>query len=61
MEKSNKNANLHALNKTNINNSKTNLVINYSNVTTKMKGEVILENGEVYISKDDIENSYLKN
>ena len=40
---------------------KTNLVINYSNVTAKMKGEVIITNdGKIYISKEDIENYYDK-
>ena len=39
----------------------TNLVINYSNVTGRMKGEVIIEEDEtIYISKDDIENYYDK-
>lgn len=41
--------------------SVTNLVINYRNVTEKMKGEVIVEDdGTIYISKDDIENYYDK-
>lgn len=40
---------------------KTNLVINYSNVTAKMKGEVIItDDGKIYISKEDIENYYDK-
>ena len=39
----------------------TNLVINYTNVTEKMKGEVIIEDdGTIYISKEDIENYYDK-
>ena len=39
----------------------TNLVINYSNVTGRMKGEVIIEDdGTIYISKNDIENYYDK-
>lgn len=41
------------------NEDKTNLVINYTNVTAKMKGEVIIkDDGTIYISKDDIENYY---
>lgn len=39
---------------------KTNLVINYTNVTSTMKGKVIIEDGEVYLSKADIENYYDK-
>ncbi|MBO5349490.1 MAG: hypothetical protein J6A89_06720 [Clostridia bacterium] len=39
----------------------TNLVINYTNVTSKKKGEVIIEDdGTIYISKQDIENYYDK-
>ena len=40
---------------------KINLVINYKNVTSKMKGKVILKDGEVYLSTKDIENYYDKN
>lgn len=37
---------------------KTNLVINNSNVTKDLKKDVIIKNGVVYISKDDIENFF---
>ncbi|MBQ3409203.1 MAG: hypothetical protein IJH12_08390 [Clostridia bacterium] len=37
---------------------RTNLVINFKNVTGTMKGEVIREEGNVYISLDDINNYY---
>ena len=37
---------------------KTNLVINNNNITKDLKNDVILENGIVYISKDDIENFF---
>ena len=40
------------------NEGKTNLVINYTNVTSTMKGEVIIDDGNVYLSKEDIENYY---
>lgn len=42
------------------NEGKTNLVINYTNVTGKMKGKILLQDDEVYLSKDDIENYYDK-
>ena len=35
-----------------------NLVINNSNVTKDLKKELIIENGEIYISKEDIENFF---
>ncbi len=35
-----------------------NLVINFKNVTSTMKGEVIKENNNIYISIDDINNYY---
>ena len=41
-----------------INEGKIILVINYTNVTKKMKGEIILQNDKVYLSKEDIENYY---
>lgn len=37
---------------------RTNLVINYKNVTGTMKGEVIRENNNIYICLDDINNYY---
>lgn len=37
---------------------KTNLVINYTNVTSSMKGKVIIDNSDIYISMDDVENYY---
>ncbi|MBP3708175.1 MAG: hypothetical protein J6J36_06165 [Clostridia bacterium] len=40
---------------------KTNLVINYTNVTAKMKGKIIREGNEIYLSIDDIKNYYDKN
>ena len=40
------------------NGEKTKLVINYSDVTKRMKGEVILKDKEVYLLKEDIENYY---
>lgn len=37
----------------------TNLVINYTNVTGKMKGEIIIDdNDTIYLSKEDIKNYY---
>lgn len=39
---------------------KLNLVINYTNVTSSMKGKIIVEDGEVYLSVADIENYYDK-
>lgn len=37
----------------------TNLVINYTNVTGKMNGKVIIDDDEtIYLSLDDIENYY---
>ena len=37
----------------------TNLVINYTNVTGKMNGKVIIDDNEtIYLSLDDIENYY---
>ena len=40
---------------------KTNLIINFSNVTGRMKQEMIIyENNVVYISMDDIKNYYDK-
>lgn len=39
---------------------KTNLVINYKNVTEKMKGRVIKEESQIYLSVDDIKNYYDK-
>ncbi len=38
--------------------NRVNLVINYRNVTGSMKGEVIRENGNEYISLDDINNYF---
>lgn len=38
--------------------NKVNLVINYTNVTGRMKGEAIVFNGKIYISKEDIKNYY---
>lgn len=46
--------------KKDINAGKLNLIINYTNVTSSMKGRVIIEDGEVYLSKTDIENYYDK-
>ena len=40
------------------NEGKTNLVINYKNVTGKMKGRVINVDNNVYLAIDDIENYY---
>lgn len=37
---------------------KTNLVINNSNVTTSLKQDVFVENGVVYIAKEDISNFF---
>lgn len=37
---------------------RTNLVINFRNVTGSMKGETIRENGNIYISLDDINNYF---
>ena len=37
---------------------KSNLVINNSNVTKSLKKDIIIENGEIYISKEDIENFF---
>ena len=37
---------------------KTNLVINFKNVTGKMKGKVIKKNEDIYISISDIQNYY---
>ena len=37
---------------------RTNLVINFRNVTGTMKGETIRENGNIYISLDDINNYF---
>ena len=37
---------------------KTNLVINNSNITKDLKKDVIIENGVIYISKEDIENFF---
>lgn len=39
---------------------RTNLVINYTNVTAKMKGKIIREGNEIYLSIDDIKNYYDK-
>ena len=39
---------------------KINLVINYKNVTEKMKGRVIKEESQIYLSVDDIKNYYDK-
>ena len=39
---------------------KTNLVINYSNVTGRMKQDVIIENNVIYLSLNDIMNYYDK-
>lgn len=39
---------------------KTNLVINYSNVTGRMKQDVIIENDVIYLSLNDIMNYYDK-
>lgn len=40
---------------------KTNLVINYTNVTAKMKKDLYKENDIIYLSKEDIQNYYDKN
>ena len=37
---------------------KTNLVINNSNVTGDLKKDVIIENGVIYVSMEDIENFF---
>ncbi len=37
---------------------KTNLVINNNNVTSSLKKDVVIENGIIYISQDDIENFF---
>lgn len=37
---------------------KTNLVINNSNITTSLKKDIIVENGVVYIAKEDISNFF---
>lgn len=37
---------------------KTNLVINNTNVTDSLKSDVIIENGVIYISEDDIQNFF---
>lgn len=37
---------------------RTNLVINNSNVTDSLKNDIILENGIIYISEEDIENFF---
>ena len=37
---------------------KTNLVINNSNITSSLKNDVVIENGIIYISQDDIENFF---
>lgn len=37
---------------------KTNLIINNSNITTSLKKDVIVQNGVVYISKEDITNFF---
>ena len=43
------------------NNGKTNLVINYTNVTSTMNGKTIIaDDGEIYLSMSDIENYYDK-
>lgn len=39
---------------------KTNLVLNYTNVTAKMKKDVYIEDGIIYLSKEDMENYYDK-
>lgn len=39
---------------------RTNLVINYTNVTAKMKGKIIREGNEIYLSVNDIKNYYDK-
>ena len=38
--------------------NKTNLVINNSNITKDLKKDVIIEDGVIYISKEDIENFF---
>lgn len=37
---------------------RTNLVVNYTNVTAKMKNKVYMENDKIYLSKEDIKNYY---
>lgn len=37
---------------------RTNLVINYTNVTAKMKGEIFIDNEVIYLSKEDIKNYF---
>lgn len=37
---------------------KTNLVINNNNVTSSLKKDVVIENGIIYVSQDDIENFF---
>lgn len=41
-------------------NSKTNLVINNNNVTARLKNDVIIENGVIYLSEQDIKNFFDK-
>ena len=38
---------------------RANLVINNSNVTKDLKKDLMIENGIIYISKDDIENFFV--
>ena len=37
---------------------KTNLVINNNNITTSLKKDILVEDGVVYISKEDIQNFF---
>src|SRR5574344_784290 len=39
---------------------RTNLVVNYTNVTAKMKNKVYIEDDVIYLSKEDIKNYYDK-
>lgn len=39
-------------------NDKTNLVINNSNITSNLKHDVLIEDGTIYVSKDDIKNFF---
>ena len=41
-------------------NKTTNLVINNKNVTGNLKKEILIENGEIYISKQDLGNFFDK-
>lgn len=42
------------------NNEKTNLIINNNNITSNLKNDIIIENGTIYLSKEDIKNFFDK-